>query len=40
MKTQYLGLENINGPLVYLKTPENISYDEQVVIVLENGEKE
>lgn len=39
MKTQYLGLENINGPLVYLKTPENISYDEQVVIVLENGEK-
>ena len=39
MKTQYLGLENINGPLVYLKTPENISYDEQVVIILENGEK-
>lgn len=39
MKTQYLGLENINGPLVYLKTPDNISYDEQVELILSNGER-
>ena len=39
MKTQYLGLESINGPLVYLKTPENISYNEQVELILKNGEK-
>lgn len=39
MKTQYLGLEHINGPLVYLKTPDNISYDEQVELILANGER-
>ena len=39
MKIQYLGLENINGPLIYLKTPENISYNEQVEIILKSGEK-
>ena len=38
MKIQYIGLDEINGPLVYLKTPENISFDEQVKLVLENGE--
>lgn len=39
MKVQYLGLEHINGPLVYLKTPRNISYNEQVELVLKSGEK-
>ena len=39
MKTQYLGLESINGPLVYLKTPDNISYNEQVELILKNGDK-
>ena len=39
MKTQYLGLESINGPLVYLKTPNNISYNEQVELILKNGER-
>lgn len=39
MKTQYLGLESINGPLVYLKTPDNISYNEQVELILKNGER-
>lgn len=39
MKTQYLGLEHINGPLVYLKTPDNISYNEQVELVLKSGER-
>ncbi len=39
MKTQYLGLERINGPLVYLKTPDLISYNEQVELVLKNGER-
>lgn len=39
MKTQYLGLEHINGPLVYLKTPKEISYNEQVELILKSGEK-
>lgn len=39
MKTQYLGLEHINGPLVYLKTPSNISYNEQVELILKSGER-
>ncbi len=39
MKVQYLGLEHINGPLVYLKTPENISYNEQVELILKSGER-
>lgn len=39
MKTQYLGLEHINGPLVYLKTPKGISYNEQVELILKSGER-
>jgi V/A-type H+-transporting ATPase subunit B len=39
LKTQYLGLENINGPLVYLKTPKDISYNEQVELILKSGER-
>ena len=38
MKIQYLGLESINGPLVFIKTPKDISYDEQVELILQNGE--
>ena len=38
MKIKYLGLEEINGPLVYLKTPKDVSFDEQVKLVLDNGE--
>lgn len=39
MKTEYIGLEKINGPLVYIKTPQELSFDEQVELILENGEK-
>jgi V/A-type H+-transporting ATPase subunit B len=39
LKTQYLGLEHINGPLVYLRTPNEISYNEQVELILKSGEK-
>ena len=39
MKVQYIGLEEINGPLVFIKTPKNIVFEEQVVIELKNGEK-
>lgn len=39
MKTQYLGLEHVNGPLVYLKTPSGISYNEQVELILKSGER-
>lgn len=39
MRTEYLGLEQINGPLVYIKTPQELSFDEQVEMILENGEK-
>lgn len=39
MKVKYIGLEEINGPLVFIKTPQNIVFEEQVVIELKNGEK-
>jgi V/A-type H+-transporting ATPase subunit B len=39
MKTQYIGLDHINGPLVYLKTPDGISYNEQVELILKSGER-
>ena len=39
MKTEYIGLEQINGPLVYIKTPQELSFNEQVELILENGEK-
>ena len=39
MKVKYIGLDAINGPLVYIKTPEGISFEEQVIINLKNGEK-
>ena len=39
MKIKYLGLEQINGPLVFIKTPKDVSFEEQVQITLKNGEK-
>ena len=39
MKIKYLGLEEINGPLVFIKTPKDVSFEEQVEITLKNGEK-
>ena len=38
MKVQYIGLESINGPLVFIKTPKDISFDEQVKLILSSGE--
>ncbi len=38
MKIQYIGLEGINGPLVFLKTPKDVSFDEEVQIILPNNE--
>ncbi len=39
MRTEYIGLEQINGPLVFLKTPKELGFNEQVEIFLDNGEK-
>ena len=39
MKIKYLRLEEINGPLVFIKTPKGVSFEEQVEITLKNGEK-
>lgn len=39
MRTEYIGLEKINGPLVFLKTPKELKFNEQVEIILDNGEK-
>ena len=38
MKIQRIGLEKINGPLVYIKTPKDAIIDEQVELALPNGE--
>lgn len=38
MNIQYIGLESINGLIAYIKTPKNISFDEQVQLILKNGE--
>lgn len=39
MKIKYIGLEEINGPLVFIKTPKDVSFEEQVQITLKDGEK-
>lgn len=39
MSLQYLGLKEINGPLVVLDNVKNASFDEMVEIVLDNGTK-
>ncbi len=39
MKIEYTGLEQINGPLVCIRTPKELSFNEQVELILQNGEK-
>lgn len=39
MKIEYIGLDSINGPLVCIKTPQELSFNEQVELILESGEK-
>ncbi len=39
MKTQYLGLEHIDGPLVYLRTPDGLAFNDQVELILKNGDR-
>lgn len=39
MKIQYIGLDSINGPLVFIKTPKDVSFEEKVTLVLKNGER-
>ena len=39
MKIEYIGLDEINGPLVFIKTPKDVAFEEQVKIVLKNGEQ-
>ena len=39
MALQYVGLSEINGPLVVLDHVKNASYDEMVEFVLQNGSK-
>lgn len=38
MRIEYVGLEKINGPLIYIKTQKQVKYNEQVSIKLKNGE--
>ena len=38
MRIEYLGIEGINGPLIFIETPKEISYNEQVELILKNGE--
>lgn len=37
MNLQYIGLEEINGPLVFLDHVENVGYEEMVEILLKDG---
>ena len=39
LKIEYIGLDSINGPLVCIKTPKELSFNEQVELILESGEK-
>lgn len=39
MKIQYVGLDSINGPLVFIKTPKDVSFEEKVTLILKNGER-
>ncbi len=39
MKIEYIGLEEINGPLVFIKTPKDVAFEEQVILELKNGEQ-
>ena len=39
MKIQYVGLDSINGPLVFIRTPKDVSFEEKVTLILKNGER-
>ena len=39
MSIEYLGLSEINGPLVVLEGVENVAYEEMVEFTIENGAK-
>lgn len=39
MKIKYIGLDAINGPLVFIRTPEEVAFEEQVILTLKNGEQ-
>ena len=39
MSIEYLGLSEINGPLVVLEGVENVAYEEMVEFTIENGTK-
>ena len=39
MSIEYLGLNEINGPLVVLEGVQNASFEEIVEIVVDNNEK-
>lgn len=39
MKKEYLGIESINGPLVCIKTPLELTFNEQIELIMESGEK-
>jgi len=38
MKYQYIGLSEINGPLVFLENVKDVGFEEIVTIILDNGE--
>lgn len=38
MALKYIGLSGVNGPLVFLDDVEDVSYEELIELVLENGE--
>ena len=38
MSIQYIGLKEINGPMVVIDNVPNVSFDEMVELVLDSGE--
>ena len=39
MAIEYIGLKQIDGPLMVLEGASNLSYEEMVEVTLESGEK-
>ena len=38
MNLQYIGLDEINGPLIFLEKTKSVGFEEMVEIKLKNGE--
>ena len=38
MNIEYIGLDSINGPLVFIRTPKDVSFEEKVTLILKNGD--